>query len=77
MGCGNGRLTRQIATHAASVLAFDRDAEAVRACDRLVAAELADRVAYAVASGKEIELEPASFDLAVFSWSVECRRRTS
>jgi hypothetical protein len=33
-------------------------------------AELAARVAYRVASGKAIEIEPASFDLVVFSWSL-------
>ena len=70
LGCGDGRLTVGIASDAASVLAFDPDAEAVERAIALPPAELAERVAYRVASGKAIELEPVSFDLVVFSWSL-------
>jgi predicted RNA methylase len=70
MGCGDGRLTVGIAADAASVLAFDPDAEAVAKARRFLPAELADRVAYRVVSGKAIEIEPGSFDLVVFSWSL-------
>ncbi len=70
LGCGDGRLTLGIAADAASVLAFDPDAEAVESARRSLPAELAERVAYRVASGTEIELEPVSFDLVVFSWSL-------
>lgn len=70
MGCGDGRLTPGIARDAASVVAFDPDAEAVARAQHALPAELAERVAYRVASGKEIELEPHSFDLVVFSWSL-------
>jgi predicted RNA methylase len=70
LGCGDGRLTLGIATEAASVLAFDPDAEAVERARSFLPAALDDRVAYRVASGKEIEIEPHSFDLVVFSWSL-------
>lgn len=71
LGCGDGRLTLGIAADAASVLAFDPDAEAVEKARRfLLPAELAGRVTYQVASGREIEIEPLSFDLVVFSWSL-------
>jgi 2-polyprenyl-3-methyl-5-hydroxy-6-metoxy-1,4-benzoquinol methylase len=70
LGCGDGRLTVGIARDAASVLAFDPDAEEVEGARRSLPAELADRVAYRVASGKSIEVEPGSFDLVVFSWSL-------
>jgi ubiquinone/menaquinone biosynthesis C-methylase UbiE len=70
LGCGDGRLTLGIATDAASVLAFDPDAEAVERAQYSLPDELSDRVAYQVASGKEIEIEPQSFDLVVFSWSL-------
>jgi len=70
LGCGDGRLTLGIATEAASVLAFDPDAEAVERAQDSLPDELAERVAYQVASGKEIEIEPQSFDLVVFSWSL-------
>ena len=70
LGCGDGRLTPGIAAEAASVFAFDPDAEAVERAQRSLPAELAERVTFRVASGKEIELEPISFDLVVFSWSL-------
>jgi ubiquinone/menaquinone biosynthesis C-methylase UbiE len=70
LGCGDGRLTVDIARDADSVLAFDPEADAVERAKRALPAELAERVAYKVASGKEIELEPHSFDIVVFSWSL-------
>jgi ubiquinone/menaquinone biosynthesis C-methylase UbiE len=70
LGCGDGRLTVGIAEEAASVLAFDPDCEAVERARQSLPVELAERVTYRVAAGKEIELEPLSFDLVVFSWSL-------
>jgi len=70
LGCGDGRLTLGIAEEAAHVLAFDPDAEAVDRARRSLSAELADRVTYQVASGKEIEIKAHSFDLVLFSWSL-------
>jgi ubiquinone/menaquinone biosynthesis C-methylase UbiE len=70
LGCGDGRLTLGIARDAAHVLAFDPDAEAVEKGRAELPAELAARVVYRVASGKELEVEPHSFDLTVFSWSL-------
>jgi ubiquinone/menaquinone biosynthesis C-methylase UbiE len=70
MGCGDGRLTLGIAAEAAHVLAFDPDAEAIGRAQRFLPADLSEYVAYRVASAKSIELEPVSFDLTVFSWSL-------
>ena len=70
MGCGDGRLTLGIAGDAAKVVAFDPDAEAVARARGFLPADLADRVAYRVASGKDLEVEPGSFDLVLFSWSL-------
>jgi ubiquinone/menaquinone biosynthesis C-methylase UbiE len=70
LGCGDGRLTLGIAEDAAHVLAFDPDGEAVERARRSLPAELAERVTYEVASGKQIEIAPHSFDLVVFSWSL-------
>jgi ubiquinone/menaquinone biosynthesis C-methylase UbiE len=70
LGCGDGRLTLGIAAEAGSVLAFDPDAEAVERARRFLPTTLIDRVTYEVASGREIEIEPHSFDLIVFSWSL-------
>src|SRR5207249_8930182 len=55
LGCGDGRLTVPIATEAASVLAFDPDAEAVERARLSLPDELADRVAYRGASGQGVE----------------------
>jgi ubiquinone/menaquinone biosynthesis C-methylase UbiE len=70
LGCGDGRLTLGIARDAVHVLAFDPDAEAVERARRALPSELDDVVTYRVASGTEVEIEPHSFDLAVFSWSL-------
>jgi predicted RNA methylase len=70
LGCGDGRLTVGSAHDAASVFAFDPDAESVARARRALPTELAEHVASRVASRKEIELEPHSFDLVVFSWSL-------
>ena len=70
LGCGEGRLTVDIGVDAASVLGFDPDVEAVERARRSLPAELEHRVTYRVASGKEIEIDPCSFDLALFSWSL-------
>jgi tRNA A58 N-methylase Trm61 len=63
-GCGDGRLTLGIAADAGSVFAFDADAEAVERARRSLPAELAERVAFGVATAQEIQLESRSFDLA-------------
>jgi ubiquinone/menaquinone biosynthesis C-methylase UbiE len=70
LGCGDGRLTVGIARDAAHVFAFDPAADAIERARLSLPRELSERVSYRVASGKEIELGPHSFDLAVFSWSL-------
>ena len=70
LGCGDGRLTLGIARDAAHVFAFDPDAEAVDRARRSLPSEFTERVTYRVASGRAIEIEPHSFDLTVFSWSL-------
>src|SRR5215208_5756594 len=70
LGCGSGRLTVPVAADAARVVAFDGDTAAVEQARASLPAELADRVEYRAASAKEVEIEPASFDLALFSWSL-------
>jgi 2-polyprenyl-3-methyl-5-hydroxy-6-metoxy-1,4-benzoquinol methylase len=69
-GCGEGRLTVPIAREAAHVAAFDVDGDAVERARRLLPAELAQRVDYRVASGREIEIERHAFEIALFSWSL-------
>ena len=70
LGCGEGRLTVPLALDAARVLAFDSDPAAVERARAALPTDLAARVGYRVASGTELEVEPHSFNLAVFSWSL-------
>jgi ubiquinone/menaquinone biosynthesis C-methylase UbiE len=70
VGCGDGRLTRFAAARAAEVYAFDPKAEEVaRAADAL-AAELRDRVRFAVHDAEALDVERARFDLALCGWSL-------
>jgi 2-polyprenyl-3-methyl-5-hydroxy-6-metoxy-1,4-benzoquinol methylase len=69
-GCGDGRLTVSIAREAAHVLAFDIDGDGVERARQSLPAELAQRVDYRVASGREIEIERHAFEIALFSWSL-------
>lgn len=70
MGCGEGRLTAGIAEEATHVLAFDPDAELVEKARTALPAELAARVLFRVSAAEQLEIEPASFDLVIFSWSL-------
>jgi 2-polyprenyl-3-methyl-5-hydroxy-6-metoxy-1,4-benzoquinol methylase len=70
LGCGDGRLSLPIAAEAASVVAFDPDADEIGKAQAALPPKLHSRVSYRVASGQEIELEPRSFELALFSWSL-------
>lgn len=70
MGCGVGRLTEGIAEKTDHVLAFDPDAESVQQARKALPAGLADKVSFRVASAEQLEIEPGSFDLVVFSWSL-------
>ena len=70
LGCGDGRLTREIGSEAASVLAFDPDAEAIERARRCLPASLAGRVTFRCASGRDVEVEHSQFDLVFFSWSL-------
>ena len=70
MGCGDGRLTRELATTAAHVLAFDPDADAVARAERELPAQLREVVEFRAATAESIEIERGEFDLVVFSWSL-------
>lgn len=70
VGSGEGRLTWGIAPLAASVVAFDPDAEYVARARDECPEELREKVRFEVASADEIEIEPQSVDLVFFSWSL-------
>jgi ubiquinone/menaquinone biosynthesis C-methylase UbiE len=70
LGCGEGRLTFQIAGAAKSVLAVDPDEERLNAARAALPAGLADKVELAVAGATEVDAPRGEFDLALFSWSL-------
>ncbi len=65
IGCGDGRLTRRYAHMAASVVALDRDAEAVAT----LAGTLPNVDARAIGV-EELVLAPHSVDVVLFAWSL-------
>jgi 2-polyprenyl-3-methyl-5-hydroxy-6-metoxy-1,4-benzoquinol methylase len=70
VGCGGGRLTAFAAEHAASVYAFDPNAEAVARAEAALAREARDRVRFAVHDTDALDVERERFDLALCGWSL-------
>ena len=70
LGCGDGRLTFQIADRARSVLAVDPDGDRVAAARSALRPDLAEKVELVVAAATEVDSPPREFDLALFSWSL-------
>jgi ubiquinone/menaquinone biosynthesis C-methylase UbiE len=70
LGCGDGRLTFRFADAAASVFAVDPDAEQIEQARAALRPDLADRVTFAVSGAEDVDAPAASFDLALFSWSL-------
>jgi ubiquinone/menaquinone biosynthesis C-methylase UbiE len=70
VGCGTGRLTAFVAARAASVYAFDPNAEAVAEARAALAEELRDRVRFAVHDAESLDLPRRRFDLALCGWSL-------
>lgn len=71
IGCGDGRLTREYAHLAASVVAIEPDSEAIATARRLAAGESGMKnVDFRVASAERLRLPEAPFDLVLFSWSL-------
>jgi 16S rRNA A1518/A1519 N6-dimethyltransferase RsmA/KsgA/DIM1 with predicted DNA glycosylase/AP lyase activity len=70
VGCGDGRLTRFVAEHAAEVYAFDPDAGQVARAKAELPAELRERVRFAVHAADALDVERPRFDLALCGWSL-------
>lgn len=70
IGCGDGRLTGELAGEAASWLATDPSPESIVQAGATLSPELAGRVSFAVAGGAAVEATESEFDLVFFSWSL-------
>jgi ubiquinone/menaquinone biosynthesis C-methylase UbiE len=70
VGCGGGRLTTFLASRAASVYAFDPDADRVEQAASALPAEVRDRVRFAVHDAEALDVERPRFELAVCGWSL-------
>jgi len=70
VGCGGGRLTAFVASRAASVYAFDPDADRLETAAAALEAEVRDRVRFAVHDAEALDVERPRFDLALCGWSL-------
>jgi ubiquinone/menaquinone biosynthesis C-methylase UbiE len=70
IGCGDGRLTRQYAPFAASVVAVEPDPAKIAAARRAAAAEGVDNVSFRVGVAERARFGADPFDVALFSWSL-------
>jgi ubiquinone/menaquinone biosynthesis C-methylase UbiE len=70
IGCGDGRLTRQYAALAESVVAIEPEAELIRDARRLAAEAKIANVSFRVGSAERVRFGGGAFDIALFSWSL-------
>jgi ubiquinone/menaquinone biosynthesis C-methylase UbiE len=70
LGCGDGRVTYQLAEPAASVFAVDSDEKRIAEARGSLPAELEAKVSFAVAGADKVRPPRRRFDLALFSWSL-------
>ena len=70
VGGGEGRLTRQLAPLAASVVSVEPDPSRVKLARRLTKAEGIDNVSYRVGLIERVRLAPDHFDVVFFSWAL-------
>jgi ubiquinone/menaquinone biosynthesis C-methylase UbiE len=70
IGCGDGRLTRQLAPLASSVVAIEPDSAKIALGRRLAAEEGISNVSFRVGSAERLRLGGDPFEVALFSWSL-------
>ncbi len=72
VGSGDGRLTTAIAVEAATVFAFDPDAEAIARARARLPRRLRSAVTYTAGDALDVDLPGHAFDVVFFSWSLCC-----
>jgi ubiquinone/menaquinone biosynthesis C-methylase UbiE len=70
IGCGRGRLTREFAGLASSVVAIDPDPARIADARRLKASEGMSNVSFRAASAERLRPGGEPFEVALFSWSL-------
>ena len=70
IGCGKGRLTVRLAGLGAWVEASDPNADAIAAARESLPKRFAERVRFTVGRADRLGHPDASFDMAVFAWSL-------
>jgi ubiquinone/menaquinone biosynthesis C-methylase UbiE len=70
IGCGDGRLTREFAHLASSVVAIEPDPARIADARRMAASEGITNVSFRVASAERLRLSGEPFEVALFSWSL-------
>jgi 2-polyprenyl-3-methyl-5-hydroxy-6-metoxy-1,4-benzoquinol methylase len=70
VGCGEGRLSFELARQGARVFGIDPDEESIALARSETPRELRRRVRFEVADAAQAELPRGEFDLALFSWSL-------
>lgn len=70
IGCGDGRLTRALASRAARVVAMDPDRRAVAKARRTLPVRRRARVRFDVGRAESLPYPDGAFDAAIFSWSL-------
>jgi 2-polyprenyl-6-hydroxyphenyl methylase / 3-demethylubiquinone-9 3-methyltransferase len=70
IGCGDGRLTRQLAAVASSAVAVDPDPARITAARRAAKSVGVTNVSFRVGSAERMRFGGGAFDIALFSWSL-------
>jgi ubiquinone/menaquinone biosynthesis C-methylase UbiE len=70
LGCGDGRLTVQIARVAASVVAVEPDASIIALARRGAASEGITNISFRLGSAERLRAGGGLHEVAIFSWSL-------
>ena len=70
VGCGEGRLSLELARQGARVFGIDPDEESIATARSETPRELRRRVRFEAQDAAQAELPRGEFDLALFSWSL-------